>query len=439
MARGSLFVMTALGALISSTTTAAPVLETSVFDSLRIAPGSSTSAAQPKIDEGLAALQRNDLPAADTSFKAALAIDRQLPLSYLGLAEVAARLNKDVAVESWLRKGLSTLPANFRLLYALGVWYAKKRNFDDAEKQLSEAIRVEPKSVEALTALGEVYLARSKTIAKAEPVFRKAIAVDAKFIPAQVGLARALAGQGKPKEARTVLENAAAMAPADPMPLITMGRLEASQGNLDTAISHFRKATEIAPKFLPAYMDLGDIYLARDDPNSAATAYREGAGNAKNPAAALFRLGIALQAAQRWDEAERAYLDTTEKDPRVFGAYNNLAFMLAERKVKLDQALIWIEKAAEIAPLSATVRDTKGWIYRARGDLQRAAATIEEARKLNPKDAAVPYHLGVVYFELGRKADAATAFKQALKLGLKARHAASAQDYLKRLGAAESN
>lgn len=41
-------------------------------------------------------------------------------------------------------------------------------------------------------------------------------------------------------------------------------------------------------------------------------------------------------------------------------AYNNLAWLLAERKIKLDEAVIWAKKAADLAPQLPHVQDTLG-------------------------------------------------------------------------------
>ena len=393
----------------------------------------TAGAAQTNIDEGLAALRKGDLSAAEKAFSDALSLDPGAPGAYLGLAEVAGRRGKDADVEAWLRKGLKVSPRNVGLLASLGHWSAMKGRWAEAERAFAAAAEVAPQSPKVLTALGEMYLRRSNTVAKAEATFRKALAADAHFMPARLGLARALAGLGRTKEAESALEDAMNMAPKDPRPLTVRAHLAASQGHLDEAIKNLDEAIRIAPGFLPAYLDKGDLQMAKNDPAGAAATYRAGATHAADPVPALFRLGVALQADQRWDEAERAYLEAVKRDPKVFGAYNNLAFMMAERRTNLDKALVWIRKAAEIAPSSVAVRDTEGWVYRARGDLPRAAAILEEARKLDPKDSSVHYHLGVVYAEQGRKANAIAAFKQALALNPGSRYGPSAREYLERL------
>ena len=418
-----------LGALASMPVLADPIVDSPAGQS------SSTSMAQPKLDEGVAALRSGNLKAAQEAFEAAMAINPRSTGAFLGLAEVAGRRGDDAAVEAWLRKGLVAVPGDVDLLHTLGVWYLKKNRRADAEKVLLEATRQAPRSAPVLATLGDLYLANPGTLKKAEENFRKAVAADPGCVSCQVGLSRALAGQGDKAGAKAVLEKAAKSAPTDPRPLHGLARLAASQGQFDEAIRYHQLTVGVAPDYLPAYLEQGDLYLAKADVDKAIAAYRAGVKSAKDPVPALFRLGVAYQAAGRFDEAERAYLDAVERDPLVFGAYNNLAFMSAERKVKLDQALAWAQKANELAPRSGSVRDTLGWVYRARGDLAKSAKTLEEAARLEANDPVIQYHLGIVYSELGRKADAVASLKHALDLSPDFRYAADARTRLTELGA----
>jgi tetratricopeptide (TPR) repeat protein len=403
--------------------------------SVPIEPAGSpaASAAQPQLDAALSALRAGNLPAAEQHFQAAVARDPQSAAGYLGMAEVAGRRGDQKTVEAWLRKGMAAAPDDPGLMHAVGVWHARHGRLSEAEKALTEAARLAPRAVTVLLSLGELYLARNETLDKAEARFREALSINAAFMPAHLGLARALAGRGQLSQAQAVLEEAAQSAPRDPRPLHAHARLLASHGQVDDAIQYHQRAIAVAPAFLPAYLDQGDLQLARHDIDAALATYRAGAAATGNAAPALFRLGVAYQAGQRWDEAQAAYLDTVAKDPQMFGAYNNLAVMAADRKTNLDQALTWAEKARQIAPGAGVVMDTLGWVHRARGDLSLALSALEQAARMSPRDPSVQYHLGVVYSELDRRAPATQAFKRALSLNPQFRQAADARERLQRL------
>lgn len=399
------------------------------------ATGPAPSAVQAQLDDGLAALRAGKLALAEKHFQAAIKQDPSAAPGYLGMAELAGRQGNQKAVEQWLKKGLAAAPRDVGLLHTVGVWHARQGRLGEAQKMLAEAARLAPRATTVLVSLGEVYLASRQTVDKAEASFRQALTADPAFMPAQLGLARALAGQGQVPQAQTLLEEAAKAAPKDPRPLHTHARLLASQGKVDDAIQLHQRAIAVAPGFLPAHLDQGDLQLARSDIDAAVAAYKAGAAATGNAAPALFRLGVAYQAGQRWDEAQAAYLDTVAKDPQMYGAYNNLAVMAADRKTNLDQALAWAEKARKIAPQSGSVLDTLGWVHRARGDTAKAVAALEQSAKMNPRDPGVQYHLGVVYSELDRRAPATAAFKKALSLNPQFRQAADARERLQRLEA----
>ncbi len=95
---------------------------------------------------------------------------------------------------------------------------------------------------------------------------------------------------------------------------------------------------------------------------------------------------------------------------------NNLAWMAAERKVKLDEALEWATKAGALGPKVPEFQGTLGWVHRARGDLAKAAQALQKAATLKPERPAIIYHLAVVHQEQGKTKEALAELKKALAL-----------------------
>lgn len=377
---------------------------------------SSASPAQGKVDEGLKALHADDLKAAEAAFMEAAKIDPKLPSVYIGLAEVAGRKNKSAEVESWLQKALAADPASAYTQLVWGHYQFQRGQFVKAEAAYQKAVGLDAGSADAQIYLAENYLRGLKKPKAAEEAYRAAMALDASSVPAHLGLAAALAVQNRFDEAVAEYERAAKLAPTDPKPTHSLARLYASQGKFDQALAALQRSNVIAPDFLPAHIDRGDLYLGKNELDKAAAAYRAGAKATKRPAIAYFRLGTVLEGQQRWAEAEQAYLDAVKDDPLMYGAYNNLAFMAAARKEHLDQALVWVRKAIEIAPGVTTIFDTLGWVHYARGEFGPAAKAIEKAVADSPKKASFRYHLGVVYAEQGKNKEAVVMLKKALEL-----------------------
>jgi tetratricopeptide (TPR) repeat protein len=397
--------------------------------------GVRPSPAQEHISRGWDALQREDYAAAETAFRKAMSVDPKSPVAFIGMAEMAGRKGQPGEVDNWLQKAVAADPTSTLAQRTWAKRLVQKGKFSDAEQALRKALAAEGSNADAQLELGGLYLGGLKNPKAAEEAFRAAAAQSPTDARALVGLARALVAQGKNDAALAAFDAAAKLNPADPQPWLFRSRFLASQLKFADAQASLVKALAAAPDYLPAYIDQGDLYLATNENDKAIAAYQAGAKATKQPALAYFRLALVLEAKEQWREAEQAYLDAVGADPTMFGAYNNLAFMAASRKVDPDKALAWAKKAIELSPKTMTLYDTLGWVHRARGEFAPAVTAINKAITANPKQASFRYHLGLVYVDMGKKPEAVAALKKALELDPNFRQAADAKSRLQQLGA----
>ncbi|MBL8701118.1 MAG: tetratricopeptide repeat protein, partial [Alphaproteobacteria bacterium] len=304
------------------------------------------------------------------------------------------------------------------------------------EAALQKAVTAAPTDIGAWLHLSEVQLRGLRNGASAEASARKAIAVNRMHVDAWMALAAALAAQTRADDAVAAFNQAAQLAPTEPQPLLALARYQASRTQIDAAIAALDRLIAALPATGQAYLDRGDLLLMKNDAAGAIDAFR--AAIKADPAAVVggqFRLGTLHQAMQQWPEAETAYRAAIEKRPDFSAAYNNLAYMLAERRDKLDDALRLASRAVELEPRAAPYLDTLGWVQRARGDLPAAAAALERAVGLQPRGATFHYHLGIIQAEQGRKAEAEASLRRVLELDPKFRQAPDVEQRLKQLGA----
>jgi Flp pilus assembly protein TadD len=120
--------------------------------------------------------------------------------------------------------------------------------------------------------------------------------------------------------------------------------------------------------------------------------------------------------------------------PNDARAYNNLAWMYAEEKKNLDEALTLARRATELAPNSASVLDTLGWVHYARGSYAEAESVLRKAADLAGGEASIHYHLGLASHQLGKRDEAVFALRRALQLDPKNPQAAAARQILEALG-----
>lgn len=97
-------------------------------------------------------------------------------------------------------------------------------------------------------------------------------------------------------------------------------------------------------------------------------------------------------------------------------ALNNLAYGLAVHRKAPAEALPLAKRAASLAPLSASVLDTLGWVEHLLGNHSVAAKILADAIKLDPAAPETRLHASAVAEALGDRTNAEREVKEALRL-----------------------
>lgn len=232
------------------------------------------------------------------------------------------------------------------------------------------------------------------------------------------------------------------------------GQLLMAQGNLDEARNRYRQALELEPGNVGGWVDLIRLsLLARDYaamlddaeearsyfPNQDQILFLYGFAAAREgryrPAASalekVLRMGTAEPPLQAQAYAELGYvyhqqgdysaseenfdaaLKLTPENPMIL---SNYAGLLAERRVKLDQAQQMAEAALKIAPNEAAFLDTYASVLMLQGDYKGARRQLEKALKAGPNPTVLE-HYGDVLFQLGDEAAAEEQWQKAIEQG----------------------
>jgi Flp pilus assembly protein TadD len=93
---------------------------------------------------------------------------------------------------------------------------------------------------------------------------------------------------------------------------------------------------------------------------------------------------------------------------------NYMGYMLADRGVRLPEALQMIRKAVEQEPMNGAFLDSLGWVYFKMGDYERAEENLRQAVERDQSDPTVHDHLGDLYEKTGRIRLAAAQWQLAL-------------------------
>jgi tetratricopeptide (TPR) repeat protein len=128
-----------------------------------------------------------------------------------------------------------------------------------------------------------------------------------------------------------------------------------------------------------------------------------------------FTRGAMYERMKRYDAAESEFRKVLEKNANNASALNYLGYMLADRGVRLDEALRLISKALELDPDNGAYLDSLGWVYFRQNKLPEAENYLRRSLEFIKNDPTVHDHLGDVYFKQGRLKDAISQWQVSLK------------------------
>ncbi len=150
---------------------------------------------------------------------------------------------------------------------------------------------------------------------------------------------------------------------------------------------------------------------ASDDIDAAAAV--PGAGD-DDTRYVLFLRGALEERQKHFDAAEDYFRKLLAIDPNNSMTLNYLGYMLADRGVKLSDALAMLQKAVQLDPQNYAYLDSLGWAYFKMGQYPLAEENLRKASERVSTDPTVHDHLGELYEKTGRLRLAVAQWDQSL-------------------------
>ncbi len=363
---------------------------------------------------GLAALVAGDLDQAQKAFEAAAKAEPRSAAPLLGQAEVAFRRKKPYDALARIKEALETSPNDSAAHASMGRYLLVTGKPKEAEQSLQKAIQLDSRAVRPRIDLADLYAGLRQWKA-AVPLYEAALALQPQHAGAHYALGLAYGQHGQADKSKASLDKAWTMDPNNPLPGIALARWHASRKELPQAQAALDEALKRDPKNLDALLFRGDLMDAAKDVNGALGAYDQAAKVHPQSPAPLLRQAMLLHRTGQEAKALPVYIKAADLDPKNPLVLNNIADIYSQRKDGLADAERWANKALAVAPKSAEVHDTLGWIQRAKGNLPAARASLERANQLDPTNGETLYRLAQVQADLGDKAKARQALQAALK------------------------
>lgn len=380
-----------------------------------IAPYANTFEARVLLAQN--AFERGDSAAALVQARAAVALN---PASEIGVLTLVQVTPDQDAGRVLLENFLNTKPGAGEVRLALARVLANAGRYPDARTQFERLLAAQPDNTTALYALG-VLAMQLKDNPGAEKYFVRYVNVIESNPGEERDAGRALPILAELAEERGDLKAAVRwldqIGNDDPAlyfsAQLKRAQLDVKQGDLAGGRALLASLQPEAPE-RQAKVLMVDAQLLREAGKFEDAYGVLAAGAARFPASAelLYDFALLAEKTGRVDVMESALRTVMTSAPDNHHAYNALGYSLAERNVRLPEALALIEKAMKMAPDDPFIMDSMGWVQYRLGNLDLAEQHLRRAYATR-SDAEIGVHLGEVLWKQGKKDDARTLWRDA--------------------------
>ena len=269
-------------------------------------------------------------------------------------------------------------------LERLGMIYRNQEKYDQALSTFQQVMDLGPTQAPHGEALVIDTLRVSRQPAKAMAEADAAVAKYPKDRQLAMMRATLLGEQGKSDEGVAALNALRSGGPSD-------AEIDLSVAQLESQAKHYDQAEEAARQAL-------NLSVKPDDQENA-----------------HFVLGSIYERQKRYDLAEAEFRKVLAGDPLNGPAANYLGYMLADRGVRLDESVKYIQKALQADPNNGAYLDSLGWAYLKMHRPDLAESPLERAAHLVTDDPTILEHLGNLHLALGNPQAAQQEWERALK------------------------
>ncbi len=347
----------------------------------------------------------------------------------ISLARALRGNNKYADAAEVIKKGLEDDPNHYRLNYELAELMALLGERQEAIEHFLH-LRDMSESDQRINAI-DINLAllyqRTKQFDKAVELFRTVIRKNPDDEIAKLRLVYALKDAGQLQEALTLSEqllkgsiaqtyeeqpNKTYLVVAHAQMLSADNQLEKAVALLNNQIAQSSSPEEL---FLAA----SQLYTDHENHQEAERMVREGMFRFPDSEKMQFQLGAVYEEQGKLEETEAVFQSILKKHPHHAGVLNYLGYMLADRGLRLLEALDYINKAVEIEPHNGAYLDSLGWVYFKLNQLELAETNLLLALGVNDSDPTIYDHLGDLYSKLKQYDRARTYYRHSISLAEK--------------------
>jgi len=189
-------------------------------------------------------------------------------------------------------------------------------------------------------------------------------------------------------------------------------------GRVEEAVKQLQALMKNTPEDRELYLSIANVYIQAKQFGEAEAAVNKALASSSKPEEqeySRFLLGSIYERQKKYDLAEEQFKQVLTADPLNASAANYLGYMLADRGVRLEESVKYIQKALQLDPNNGAYLDSLGWAYYKMDRCDLAEPHLEKAARLMSDDPTILEHLGRLYLRMGKDTLAEQEWERALK------------------------
>jgi tetratricopeptide (TPR) repeat protein len=182
-----------------------------------------------------------------------------------------------------------------------------------------------------------------------------------------------------------------------------------------TALRIYEQLVKELPKSQVMWLRLGRSYRQANRLDDSLRAFEAARDIDRRQVAPWLEIAVIMELQQRKSAIRPVYEEILKLSPDNPIALNNLAYILADNAVELDQALSYAQRARQKLPNHPDIADTLGWVYIKKNLSDDAIKIFRDLLNKRPEHVTWRYHLAIALFQKGDKLQARRELEAALR------------------------
>ncbi len=330
----------------------------------------------------------------------------------LELAKLAIAGNKGDVAATLAGQYLAKHPDNADALEVMGISSAIRKQYQEAETYLLQALKASPTRSNTKLELASVYVAAGME-PKGKALLEEVIQADPKSTRASYMLAAIEKSRGNNDKALEIYRKLREKNPSETLAAYKIGLIQIEKGELD-------KADALADELVKGFPNRGDGHRLKGLASFYRKKYAEAATSlltslklAPTPEGYYF-LGLTYYSRGEMESALSQFRKILDNIPNARQARLMTATVLMAQK-RIDDAITEINRALEQDSRDAIAHNLLGNAYMAKGMFDEGMRELNLATKIDPKSVDAYLKKGLFYFSKGKNSSGETELASAVQ------------------------